>query len=86
MTMRTKLGAGLCSPEKGTRIYCRVNSSQVKVATGRSAGLGPPSEPNALLCAERVEGAWEARRDSLGLVDDGGQLARADAGGESGRR
>jgi hypothetical protein len=61
MTMRTKRGAGLRPPQKGTGVYCRVNSSQVMVATGRSAGPGPPSEPNALLCAERLEGAWEAK-------------------------
>ena len=65
-------GAGLSSPEKGKGIYCRVNSSQVMVATGRLAGPRPPSEPNALLWAERVEGAWEARRDSLRLGDAGG--------------
>jgi hypothetical protein len=32
--------------EKGTAIYCRVNSSLVLVATRRSAGPGPPSGPN----------------------------------------
>jgi hypothetical protein len=90
--MRTKHGAGLRSPEKGTCIYCRVNSSQVMVATGRSAGPGPPSEPNAWLCAERVEGAcqWEARaQERWSLL--GGQwravgTGRRWWGGESGRR
>ena len=83
LTMRMKRGASLRSPGKGKGIYCCVNSSQVRpvrVATGRSAGPVTPSEPNALLCAEQVEGVWEARRDSLCLVDDGGQLAQSDAG------
>ena len=57
LTKRTKRGAGLRPPENGTGIYCSINSSQAMIATRRPAGPGPPSEPNALLCAEKVEGA-----------------------------
>ena len=46
LTMRTKRGVYLHPLEKGTAIYCRVNSSLVLVPTRRSAGPGPPSGPN----------------------------------------
>ncbi|KAN0103585.1 hypothetical protein V8E52_011833 [Russula decolorans] len=57
-----------------------------------SAGPGPPSEPNAWLCAERVEGAceWEARAQerwsSLGGQWRAVGTGRRWWGGESGRR
>jgi hypothetical protein len=49
LAMRTKRGVGLRLPEKGTGIYCCINSSQVLVAAGRSAGPGSPSEPNIIV-------------------------------------